>query len=120
MENSINFDLWCDDENGKRYAMRFIQGLGDARAIKVALILAEDYGSRSFAQLMKDKVLVLVEGRDDLYYLRIDRKGLRIRLFGTIRGRTMHLVHGVKKTPRRPIAPGHFDTAEKRAKRIAK
>lgn len=117
--SNLNFEFWSDDENnGRRYAEEFLDSLGDVRAEKVAHVLDEQFAALSFIELLRERKIADVPNRPGLYYLRIDIKDLRVRLFGKIVAATMWLVHGAVKQRFRELSQDHFETAESRIKRI--
>lgn len=116
---NLKFESWEDAENGNRnYLEEFLGRLGDVRAGKVIRILSEQYPQFSFGDLMREGLISEVPGYPDLYYVRIDKKSLKVRLFGGIMGDTMWLVHGVLKRPLCDVSASHYKTAYDRIKKI--
>jgi hypothetical protein len=115
---NINFELWFDDAGGKCYAEEFLDSLGDVKAEQIAQILDEHYGQLTLIDLIRDQKIRHIPERPGLYYIRINLKKLRVRLFGCLLGNTMWLVHGVTKEPLKELSIGHYETAESRIKTI--
>lgn|GEM_PF-5312297 len=119
MGTIITFEIWHDLEEGRSYVEEFLDGLGDADALRVLDILENDFSILGFANLIVENKMREIEGREGLYYVRVNiKRDRRIRLFGCLIGHTMYLVHGAEKHPLRELSKGHYDTAEQRIKKI--
>lgn len=107
----IEFDLWEDPANKRIYVEEFLDGQDPVLAATVTEILDDDAEILCLEDFLRENK-IRIEG--EVYYVRVDAKGFKVRFFGFLCGSRMYLVHAAIKEPFKNLSPTHWETARAR------